>query len=281
MDDVQIESGTCPEHGPFEGKSFRIPMMDKRIGPHCPRCSEEEKAKRAEDEKARRAGAMRARVRRVTGAAGIPPRFAGRSFSNYRAETEAQAKALRVTQAYADRFESRLAHGGGLVLCGKPGTGKTHLATAIANHVMQAGRSAMFTTAIRAVRSVKDTYRRDSDVTEQQAINALTLPDLLIVDEIGVQFGSDTEKLILFEILNGRYEQVRPTILISNLMESELADYIGARNLDRMKEGGGAVLAFDWDSYRSRVHKDEMLPKNEVPSVDEEIEADLARARVD
>ena len=42
-------------------------------------------------------------------------------------------------------------------------------------------------------------------------------PDLLILDEVGVQFGSETEKMILFEIINGRYEQLKPTIVISNL----------------------------------------------------------------
>ena len=41
-------------------------------------------------------------------------------------------------------------------------------------------------------------------------------PDLLILDEVGVQFGSETEKMILFEIINGRYEQLKPTIVISN-----------------------------------------------------------------
>lgn len=70
---------------------------------------------------------------------------------------------------------------------------------------------------IRAVRSVKETYAKGSGRTEAQALRDLVDPDLLILDEVGVQFGSDTEKLILFEIINGRYEASRPTIVISNL----------------------------------------------------------------
>ena len=78
----------------------------------------------------------------------------------------------------------------------------------------------------------------------------LCSPDLLILDEVGVQFGSDAEKLILFEIINTRYQDMKPTILISNLTLVELGKYIGERVVDRMREGGGAILSFDWDSYR-------------------------------
>ena len=74
-------------------------------------------------------------------------------------------------------------------------------------------------------------------------------PDLLILDEVGVQFGSETEKMILFEIINGRYEQLKPTIVISNLADA-LTDYLGERVVDRLREGGGRMLIFDWPSYR-------------------------------
>jgi len=43
---------------------------------------------------------------------------------------------------------------------------------------------------------------------------------------------------------------MKPTILISNLSEQELGIYIGERVLDRMMEGQGAIIAFDWESYR-------------------------------
>ena len=105
-------------------------------------------------------------------------------------------------------------------------------------------------------------------MTEQDAIDALVMPDLLILDEVGVQFGTVTESLIMFEILNGRYEKVRPTIVMSNLTEDEITEYLGSRVVDRLKEGGGVLVAFDWDSYRGRVHKDDALPGRDVNPVD-------------
>lgn len=61
-------------------------------------------------------------------------------------------------------------------------------------------------------------------------------PNLLVIDEIGVQFGSEAEKIILFEIINERYEAMKPTILISNLSQQELGAYVSERIVDRMRE---------------------------------------------
>ena len=73
--------------------------------------------------------------------------------------------------------------------------------------------------------------------------------DLLIIDEIGVQSGTDNERNILFEIVNGRYENVRPTIIISNRDVKEVAELISERSVDRITEGG-AIIPFNWESSR-------------------------------
>ncbi|VFR32492.1 DNA replication protein DnaC [plant metagenome] len=100
------------------------------------------------------------------------------------------------------------------------------------------------------MRSIKDTYRRDSKENEADAIARLVEPDLLVLDEVGVQFGSETEKMYLFEIINGRYEALKPTIVISNLAKDALTEYLGERVVDRLREGGGRMVIFDWPSYR-------------------------------
>ena len=136
------------------------------------------------------------------------------------------------------------------MFCGGVGAGKTHLAVGIAHRLMEQGRIAVFTSVINAIRRVKDTYRRDSG-GQAQVVAGFIRPDLLILDEVGVQFGSETEKMILFEIINGRYEQLKPTIVISNHKDA-LTDYLGERVVDRLREGGGRMLIFDWPSYRRR-----------------------------
>lgn len=270
IEDLGLEEGEyegrCDKHGPFAG-TFHV-IFGRRRESQCPDCAEERDAQRKQDEADRRRREIEAVKDGLLSRAQIPLRFHDRTFENFRADGAGPAKALKIARAYAASFDDRLAQGGGLVFCGKPGTGKTHLACAIASEVIEQGRGAKFMTVIQAVREVKETYRRDSDKTEQQAIDAFKYPDLLILDEVGVQWGSDAEKLILFEIINGRYSDMRPTILISNLQESELGAYIGDRAVDRMREGGGAVVAFDWASYRPSVAKDDRLPKREGSPVD-------------
>ncbi|WP_043914033.1 ATP-binding protein, partial [Candidatus Regiella insecticola] len=108
------------------------------------------------------------------------------------------------------------------------------------------------TSALRLTREVKSTWAKEATKTESQVMKRVTGIDLLIIDEIGVQFGSETEKLILFDIINTRYENMKPTLLLSNLPQEALSTYLGERVLDRMHEGGGCTLAFTWESYRTR-----------------------------
>ena len=110
----------------------------------------------------------------------------------------------------------------------------------------------LFTTVMRAIRGIKDTWAKGSETTETQAIEALVFPDLLILDEVGVQFGSETEKLMLFDVLNERYEKRKPCLLLSNLAIEDVKAFLGERVFDRLREDGGEAVAFDWESYRGR-----------------------------
>jgi DNA replication protein DnaC len=182
--------------------------------------------------------------------AAIPPRFADRRLETFIPHAEGPRGALRIATEYADNFDDALKTGRSLILCGGVGAGKTHLAVGIAHRVIAQNRVAVFTSVLAAIRTVKETYGNASQLTEAQAIERLTKPDLLILDEVGVQFGSATEKMIMFEIINGRYEALRPTIVISNLAKDALIEYLGERAVDRLREGGGRMVIFDWPSFR-------------------------------
>ena len=75
-------------------------------------------------------------------------------------------------------------------------------------------------------------------------------PDLLVLDEVGVQFGSRTEENLIFTLMNKRYEDLKPTLVISNELEDGLETYLGPRTFDRLKDGGGLIIPFPWESYR-------------------------------
>lgn len=237
---------TCEQHGDFESRNVFGSIWTK-----CPACSAEAAVKdQAEREHREREAAQEAWQRRL-GYSGIPDRFMNRSLKSYAAETEGQRRALAFAEAYADSFDEALSTGRSAVFIGMPGTGKTHLAVGIGLRIMHRdGRTVLFSTVMRAIRRVRNTWSRNTEETETAAIEALTRPDLLILDEVGVQYGSDAEKLLIFDILNERYENRRPTLLLSNLALDDVKAYLGERVYDRLREDGGEVVVFDWESHR-------------------------------
>ncbi|SDF80818.1 MULTISPECIES: ATP-binding protein [unclassified Duganella] len=237
----------CEQHGEFTS------MLLASGWSTCVACakSSEMAAANAGNEAWRRELSAREWEARL-GRAAIPERFADRRLDTYRPTCPEGQQALQVAQRYADNFGAVRKAGACLIFCGDIGTGKTHLSVGIAHAVLEQGGQAVFTSVRAAVGAVKETWERGAAKTEPQVLRELISPDLLILDEVGVQFGSDTEKLIMFDIINGRYESRRPTIIISNLALGELEKYLGARAVDRLREGGGKVVVFDWESYRGR-----------------------------
>lgn len=233
----------CPEHGEYQRRLIGITPAGRRIESQCPQCAAQAAPDEHSDGGDGGRSALQERIRR----AGVPERFVGRSFDAFEATTPGQRRALTIARRLAEPADP----GASAIFAGLPGTGKTHLACAIAGHRIAIGESVLFFTAAGAVRYVRTTYDRGSAMTEDQAISQLCGVDLLILDEVGVAHGSQHALGLLFEVINERYAQARGTILASMLTPAELLDYLGAPIIDRFKEIG-VVVTFDWESYRGR-----------------------------
>lgn len=184
----------------------------------------------------------------------IPPRFADETFETFKAATQPAKHNLMICKQYVETWDDRKNAGEGLVLCGMPGTGKTHLAVSIAREIaVDLQESVFITTAARIIRAFRRTWSGSSEFSELDVLAKYCDPDLLIIDEIGVQYGTDSERNILFEVINDRYESLLPTILVSNLPLNELEEMLGERVVDRLLQGG-TVLTFNWATYRRGNH---------------------------
>ncbi|KRP44085.1 ATP-binding protein [Pseudomonas poae] len=250
---ARTQPAQCETHGDYDQKVF--PVLGRELKSGCPECGRiiQEKAEAAQQ--ANKAMELRMSMERKLGAALIPKRFASKTLDGYVATTAEQRKALNTCRRYAAEFSEIAESGRCLLLLGKPGTGKTHLSVAIANEIMaKSSATAVYRTIGAVLQAIRATYDHSIDQSESQILSSLISPSLLILDEIGVskEKPSDFELTTLFAIINGRYEELRPTVIVSNLDGQSLPAAIGERCIDRLREGGVIVIPFEWESQRGK-----------------------------
>jgi DNA replication protein DnaC len=140
-----------------------------------------------------------------------------------------------------------------LILSGKSGRGKTHLAVAIAYRAIQNGFEASFTTAARLI---DDLSRASREGRLRDALARYTHPHLLVIDEVGYLGYGDDAANVLFHVVNDRHLRRRSMIFTTNkalsawgrvLHDPDLAAAIVDRILER-----GRLLPLDGPSLRTR-----------------------------
>ena len=143
--------------------------------------------------------------------------------------------------------------GRSLILTGKPGRGKTHLAVAIAYRAIQNGFDARFVTAAELIDDLSAAFRSGRLA---ETLATYTHPAVLVVDEVGyLTYGTDAANM-LFHVVNDRHRKKRAMIFTTNkplsawgrvLHDDDLAQAIVDRVLER-----GRLLTLDGPSIRTK-----------------------------
>ena len=240
----------CPAHGVYTSTSF----LEGRLWSGCPACQHQAEVDRQAAEAARRAQVIAEMTQRRLDVSGLQGRFLWATFANFVTSRPQQQHALTTCRGFAEDFDA--VAGGGLWLIGPPGTGKTHLASAIVNHLI---RERHIPARIYAVHELMGLARSkiggnrstawDDDVSVGDLIASVASVPLLVLDEIGVSRGSDWEAEQLFAVIDGRYRAELPTVICSNLTPTQLKNELGHRNYDRLREGAHLV-PMQWPSHR-------------------------------
>lgn len=166
--------------------------------------------------------------------------------------------AFKRTKKYCENYKEILEKGLGMYIHGAPGVGKTHLTACMVNELSNQLQECLLTNFSEISRQIRETYN-DNNKSEIFYIDKITSIDFLFIDDLGTEAvrrkGEDNflqEKI--FEILNIRYNNLKPTIFSSNYSLQELIEIQGfiQKTVDRIYEMSGAIIKIEGESYRTK-----------------------------
>lgn len=144
----------------------------------------------------------------------------------------AMERVFSICTAYAREFSCK---SDSLLLCGGTGLGKTHLSLSIADVVTKRGFGVVYTTSQRLMDKLQLQQFSRSSVSDDTDYQAMAFDcDLLIIDDLGAEFSTSFTVAALYNIINSRIIEQRPTIISTNFDETVLRERYGDRILSRL-----------------------------------------------
>ncbi|CAH7222500.1 DNA replication protein DnaC [Vibrio chagasii] len=215
----------------------------------------EERTKEAEQETSARIFRenQMQKIKNATGRSGIGERHRHCTFDNYEISSELQSQVWQQARLYSHATSERA----GFIFHGSPGTGKNHLAAAIAKKFILDNKSALIITISELIETINDTYNK-RDLSERDLIQRFSQVGLLVLDEVGRNAGVrqervERERSIIDEIVDRRSKLMKPTGFLTNLSLPAFQNHVGYRVIDRISEDRPIICEFNWTSHRSKL----------------------------
>jgi DNA replication protein DnaC len=195
------------------------------------------------------------RVDRLRRASRLPP---AKTFATLDAARVPRNVLIQVRELARGHFVDRADN---VLLFGRPGVGKSHLACALGHALVGAGVSVLFTPTYQLVQQLLVARR---DLSLPRALRALDAYDVMILDDLGYVQQTPDEAEVLFTLMAERYER-RSLVITSNLVFSEWDRIFKnpmttAAAIDRLVHHA-TILEIDRDSIRAEEARRRKDPK--------------------
>lgn len=203
----------CGKCGQPKQKRLEVPFRDQplivRVACECERKAEAER----EERERRAAAAEKAKKAR---------RECFRDCESYQsctfeADDRLNPKRSDVCLRYAETFDRGDPYG--LLLWGDVGTGKSYMAAAIANRVIDRGYSVLLTD-IGSIVSLMESSFDD----RRKNLDRILRYDLLVIDDLGAQRGTEYMMEHVYSVIDGRYRSGRPMVITTNFDAEEIKE---------------------------------------------------------
>lgn len=152
---------------------------------------------------------MQTKLEKTFRDAKIPPRYLRTTYKDYRVDADNETAVAFARNVLKGNYS-------GAFFYGKPGTGKTFLASLIAKDFIKAGRSVIFSNVPDVLNAFQEIYQGKSDKTEQELLGELEQVDLLILDDFGFEKVKQFTAAMLSRIINVRYNRGSGTTIITS-----------------------------------------------------------------
>lgn len=184
------------------------------------------------------------RFRKLMEVSGIPSRHRQfKTWDSLKGEAD-YAKAIAAVRDFT------LFGDGVLAIVGSPGTGKTQAACVAIAESAFLGRRSRYTTVVEMMANLKERFDQKHD-GESNWLSDFSALGLLVIDEIGEAPQSEYGAAMFNRLVDLRYRELRPTIMAGNVAPDQIVSVVGARVVDRCREGGGLVNFSGWPSWRA------------------------------
>lgn len=171
---------------------------------------------------------LRARAKKLFDQSKMGIRFQLRSFDNFEVDSH-NVKAFEAVKRYSKDFEKYTLQGLGFILSGPYGSGKTHLAAALATDLINRGFPVVFGTLINLLGKIRQTYSENwKQEDELDILETYSTVSLLIIDDLGKERTSEWSLEKLFSIVNTRYENNLPIVATTNYNMQTLIEKLTA-----------------------------------------------------